>query len=97
MLSGSCGNTGAVPEPYHGKMRHCCSLILAVQALAFQIPGPHSGPHAGPHAGPTSGVIEGSVIDSVSGEPIRQAAVTLVPIPIVMGIRPTGLPTGLPT
>ena len=55
-------------------MRLCCSLILAVQALAFQAP---------------SGVVEGSVIDSASGEPIQQANVTLMAIPIVMGIRPS--------
>ncbi len=57
-------------------MRLCCSLILAFHALA-QSP-------------PPSGVIEGSVIDSATGEPIRKANVTLVAIPIVMGIRTAG-------
>ena len=58
-------------------MRLCCSLILAVYALA----------QAPPLA---TGVIEGSVIDSATGEPIRKASVTLAAIPIVMGIRTGG-------
>lgn len=64
-------------------MRLCGSLILTVHALAFQTP-------LGSPGGALSGVIEGSVIDSVTREPIRKAIVTLVPIPIVMGIRPSG-------
>ena len=59
-----------------GVMRLCCSLILAAHALA-QSP-------------PVTGVMEGSVIDSATGEPIRKASVTLVAIPIVMGIRTGG-------
>ena len=57
-------------------MRFCCSLILTVHALA-QSPS-------------LAGVIEGSVVDSATGEPIRKANVTLLAIPIVMGIRTAG-------
>ncbi len=58
-------------------MRLYCSLLLVVHALAQTPPL-------------VRGVIEGSVIDSATGEPIRKASVTLVPIPIVMGIRTGG-------
>ena len=57
-------------------MRFCCSLILTVHALA-QSPS-------------LAGVIEGSVIDSSTLEPIRRANVTLMAIPIIMGIRTAG-------
>ena len=62
-------------------MRLCYSLLLAASAAAFQ-----------PPALPETGALEGRVLDLGSGEPIPGARVTLTPIPIVMGIRPTGGP-----
>ncbi len=59
-------------------MRLCCSLVLAIQAVAFQPPG-----------GLPAGVVEGRVVDSATGAPLAAVRVTLAQIPIVMGIRPT--------
>lgn len=68
-------------------MRLCCWLVLAGSALAFQ-------PPAGLGPGAPSGIIEGKVVDAVTGEAIPQAKVTLTPIRIVMGIRPSGRSLG---
>ncbi len=62
-------------------MRLCCSVLFAVTAVAFQAPRPVD-----------PGGVEGRVLDPSSNQPIAAARVTLTPIPIVMGIRPTGGP-----
>jgi hypothetical protein len=63
-------------------MRHLCVNLFVAAALAYQAQPPEMG------------ILEGRVIDSVTGEPIRKASVTITPGPTAPASRAAGPPRG---